>query len=173
MNKEELLYKYIYDEYVEQKQRKQEIRNRSSFFFGLGFPIIISFSIASIQSVENISLNQGLFLIFTGVFIIVSFVFFSLIYLPSDQLTYYPSQMIEEMESLESIEENIQFIDTKITNVEKEEARVYLATRLFCNTYAALYKLYEKTNKKFKVFFSILAISLCLSLLSVAISYIF
>lgn len=173
MNLEELLYNYIYNEFLSQKQRKQDIRNRSSFFFALGFPIIVTLCISSIQSGEEISCLKGVFLIFSGVTLVITMISFLLIYLPSNQLTYYPNQLIEEVDRIADLEEYNNFIESAENEKEREKNKEYYATRFFSNTYSDLFNLYEKTNHKFKMFFAIISVSLCLSLFFVALSYIF
>ena len=172
MDKEKILYEYTFTQYLSQVERKKELRNRSSIFFGLGFPITISFIISSIQSADQISKPQGVLLIIIGMLLVVSLVSFLFIYLPSKQKTFYPEQIIKEFDNLKTSKENSNYITSQENDIQKEQAIDYLAFRFFSNTYAELYKLYEDTHKKFKTYFIILALSLTISLILTAVSFV-
>jgi hypothetical protein len=172
MEKEKLLYEYTYTQYLSQTERKKELRNRSSFFIGLGFPITISFIISSIKSTDQVSEAQGVLLLISGILLIVSLVSFLMIYLPSKQKTYYPEQIIKDFDNLETSKEYLYFLTSQKSETQKEQAKEYLSLRFFSNTYAQLYQLYEDTHKKFKKYFLILALSLSISLILTAISFV-
>lgn len=172
MIKEKLLYDYTYNQYLFQLDRKKEIRRRSSFYIGFGFPIAISFVISSIQNTDELSKPQAILLLVSGILLIGSIFSFLKIYLPSKQKTYYPSQIINEVDGLGKSEEEINYVNFKKNENQKIEAEDYLGYRFFANMYSELYQLYESTHLMFKYYFISLALSLSISFILIAISFV-
>lgn len=183
MKTEELMYEYARDAYKEHITRKKEIRDRSSFFFGLGTPVTISIASISLASANPSSYAKIIILCIAGLMFVASIVFFLLIFLASNQSSFSPSQLLSEMPSIikpsdiEDFAKNRAFenkgafedtilIDDKIIS----EARTFIGLRFFSNVYSRLFNEYEKKLKEFKWFFALLSITLCLALLLLTIS---
>lgn len=172
MKKDELLYQYSYDAYIQQLNRKTEIRNRSSFFIGLGIPIVASIASASLSTDTFISCLQATMLVITGCLTVISLIFFLLIFIPSKQYSYLPSQLIGDISHLEIDETNKGYLDSFSNKDDKSEAKDYLAYRFFSNTYSDLFDLYNKTHEKFKIYFILQSIAQTLSFILIVISLI-
>jgi len=194
MKKEELAYLYSIDYFKDILEIKKDIRNRSSFIIELSIPIIISLTSISFAISEDISCSQIILLLISLFFLIVGIVFFLLIYVPSSQKKYSVDQVIKEVSNLydkaeyklylSDIEKENHKALTKIKDpVLKKEKETELNTEysLFLDSidyifiakiYSENSKLYEAMNKKFKVYFSLLAISLPISMILISVTLI-
>ncbi len=171
MKKDELMYQYAYEEYKQQLIRKKEIRDRSSFLFGLSLPIISTLASASIASGETISCPKLILLIIAGIFVILSLFFFLLIYIPSGQLKHHVGSILNETAELYNSPENEAYLGSLKDDEEKNSEEQRMSYHFFSKLYSDNIDSYEQKHRTFKLFFVALSIfiSICYILLTISL----
>lgn len=171
MTRNEVMYEYTKKEYENAIVRKNELRNRASSLFTIGFSMIsaiatISFSLKP----DSFSKLRIIILMASALLLVVSLILFLFIYTPSDQQIYFPDDVIEDLNNIENAEENIELVDfyskkDEFENIVGEISLLYTAER-----YSENFKLYEEKNYKLAILFRIMALAIVLSVSLIVVS---
>ncbi|CCV63780.1 hypothetical protein BN85402030 [Alteracholeplasma palmae J233] len=177
MTKNELMYTYALDEYKNVVNRKNEIRNRDFTFYSFSVPIITALVTFIFSITTEYPCAKIILLIFSSLLFVVSLVIFLMIYVPSNQMSYKPKDIVNDLRNIESNESYKSYVELLLLNVDQKEEiseKLYnqLAQGFLAERYAEIIDEYEKKNLYFKKLFIILSTTIIATLVLLLISII-
>lgn len=173
VTRNEIMYNYSKYEYENAINRKNDLRNRSATFFGIGFTIISAVAAISFSVNESDFSNARIILLISAaILILCSLVLFLLIYSPSNQLIHSPENVIEDLRNIERSKENEKLIKyykdrNDFRYIVSELSLAYVSERFTENS-----RMYDEKIKLFVRYFALMSLALiiCLILLIISIA---
>jgi hypothetical protein len=166
MRKDELMLDYAQKCFDKANQVKKEIRDRSQLFYGIGFPVFFTAFFEVYKQIKQISCCQTFSLAMSGVCLFIASVFFVLIFAPSKQNIYLASDMVGDIVDFKATLKKAGKDPDELTEEESES----FAYEYFFRVYSEEADEYEKVNRKFQIFFLIMALFQILAFVFLAIT---
>lgn len=178
MTKNELMYTYALDEYKNVVKRKNEIRNRAFAFYSFNVPLITALATLIFSFSEEYSCTKIIIITLSAVLFIITLVTFLMIYMPSNQLSYKPRDIVQDLRNIETNEQFQPSDESSIqNNVKKEEAKEEFynqsAQGFLADRYVEIIEEYEKKNLYFKKVFIFLVCSIIATIVFLLIALLF
>lgn len=178
MTKNELMYTYALDEYKNVVKRKNEIRNRAFAFYSFSVPLITALATLIFSVSEEYSCTKIIIITLSAVLFIITLVTFLMIYVPSNQLSYKPKDIVQNLRTIETNEQYQPYVELSVQNSDnkekaKEELYNQLAQGFLAERYVEIIEEYERKNLYFKKVFIFLVCSIIATIVFLLIALLF
>lgn len=179
MKKNELMYTYALDEYKNIINRKNEIRNRAFTFYGFSVPLMTALATLVLKNSNEYSCIKIVMLVLSALLFIVALVLFLLIYMPSDQYTYKPFDIVVDLRNIEADQVLSSYVDSLVASEKYDDETIkrlrreefdQLAHGFLAERYVEIIEKYESKNSYFKKVFIALSSMIILTLILLMIT---
>jgi hypothetical protein len=175
MKRDELMYDFASASYKESFDVRKDIRDKCSFIFGIGVPVLNSIAALSLSTEAKYPVWKYLTLGLSAALFIVSVVLFLLVFVPSSQITYLPSTIGKEVRRdlpnppppHDKVTKAAPAPNEALSEKRDDSAQAAFdatAFNYFSVVYSNMTDEFEKTNKHFRKITILFIIFLCLSL---------